>query len=85
MPEKGIACHGLMFSHLKHALGEGELVVELSTGSTAADMVAYVRERLEKRLAGIPLRVAVNGAFVNDDAVLQDGDEVALIPPVQGG
>ena len=85
MPDKGISCNVLMFSHLKYALGKGELVVELSTGATAADLVGHVRERLEKRLAGIPLRVAVNGAFVADETVLQDGDEVALIPPVQGG
>ncbi|MEE9464245.1 MAG: MoaD/ThiS family protein [Candidatus Neomarinimicrobiota bacterium] len=85
MPKKVISYKVLMFSHLKYALGEGEIVVELNTGSTTADLVVQVRERLEKRLAGIPLRVAINGAFVTDDTVLQDGDEVALIPPVQGG
>ncbi|GAB4312212.1 MAG: hypothetical protein Kow0059_02580 [Candidatus Sumerlaeia bacterium] len=36
-------------------------------------------------LARVPLRAAVNQSFVNDGAVLDDGDEVALIPPVQGG
>jgi MoaE-MoaD fusion protein len=30
-------------------------------------------------------RVAINQAFANDDAALQDGDEVAIIPPVAGG
>ena len=85
MPEKVISCKVLLFSHLKYALGEGEIVLELNSGSTAADLVGQVRERLEKRLAGIPLRVALNGVLAADDTVLADGDEVALIPPVQGG
>jgi molybdopterin synthase catalytic subunit len=31
------------------------------------------------------IRVAVNRDFVEDDAILEPGDEVALIPPVSGG
>lgn len=31
------------------------------------------------------LRVAVNGAFVSWDSVVNDGDEVVFIPPVSGG
>ena len=28
---------------------------------------------------------AVNEEFVQDDEVIQDGDEIAFIPPVSGG
>ena len=31
------------------------------------------------------IRYAVNLEFVQPDTLLQDGDEVALIPPVSGG
>jgi sulfur-carrier protein len=31
------------------------------------------------------LRVAVDGAFSNWDAVISDGAEIAFIPPVSGG
>ncbi len=75
----------LLFSHLRHALDTGELTITLPAGSTAADAVGHIRERLEERLATMPLRVAVNGQFAPEDTVLQAGDEVALIPPVQGG
>ena len=75
----------LLFSHLRHALGSGKLTITLAIGSTAADLVGHIREMLEERLAGMPMRVAVNGQFATDDTILQAGDEVALIPPVQGG
>ena len=31
------------------------------------------------------LRVAINGAFVDWDHALADGDEVVFLPPVSGG
>ena len=40
---------------------------------------------IEAAKTGIPMRVAINQHYVNDDARLAHGDEVALIPPVQGG
>lgn len=47
---------------------------------------------LESLLAQEPFRplptealLAVNQAFARRDAVLKDGDEVALMPPVSGG
>jgi molybdopterin converting factor small subunit len=33
----------------------------------------------------VSLRVAVNQKYVPEETVLDDGDEVAFIPPVQGG
>lgn len=35
--------------------------------------------------AGRPVRVAVNHAVASPDAPVQEGDEVALFPPVTGG
>ena len=45
-----------------------------------------VFELLQKLgLSGLELLPAVNGMSVTDSTVLEDGDEVALIPAVQGG
>ena len=30
-------------------------------------------------------RISLNGEIVNEDAVLKDGDEIALLPPFAGG
>lgn len=73
------------FSHVKYALGENEVVMDIESGSTTADLEARVRTMAEDKLEGIPLRVSVNRAFVPDGHALADGDEVAFIPPVQGG
>lgn len=75
----------LLFSHLKYALGSNELEVELPQGATTADLMAHIRGMVEERVAGIPLRAAVNQVYVPDDTPLSDGDEVVFIPPVQGG
>lgn len=73
------------FSHVKAALDRDELTVELPDGSSAADLEAHVRDLTGNALDGIPLRIAVNRTFVPDGHALADGDEVALIPQVQGG
>ncbi len=73
------------FSHVRYALGADSLDVELEDGATAAELEATIRRRADGALEGVPLRVAVNLEFVEPGHVLRDGDEAALIPPVQGG
>lgn len=73
------------FSHVKYALERDELNIELPEGSRAADLEAHVRGLAGQGLEGVPLRVSVNRRFVEADHVLAEDDEVALIPPVQGG
>lgn len=73
------------FSLVKQALGEDELTVSLPAGSTGSDLEDHIRGMADGRLDGIPLRIAVNHGFVDDTVEIREGDEVALIPPVQGG
>jgi molybdopterin converting factor small subunit len=73
------------FSHVKYALDTDQMEVDLGEGSTANDLEARVRSLTGTALKDVPLRVSVNQAFVEGDHVLNDGDEAALIPPVQGG
>ncbi len=60
--------------------------LELPQAATLADLRTLLSEQfvgLRGRLEVI--RLAVNESFAADDTVLNDGDEVALIPPVSGG
>lgn len=69
---------------LRSATGGEDLV--LPAGSGVSDLLDALEAR-HPVLAGLrpALRVAVNQAFVPLTSPLQDGDEVALIPPVAGG
>jgi len=88
----------LYFGVLKERFGAAEEAVELSNGGTVGELVRVLRERTSKfeRTAGSAmasglesvwgsLAVAVNREYASADAVLRDGDEVALLPPVSGG
>jgi MoaE-MoaD fusion protein len=76
----------LAFASAGDALGTTEMELELPDGSRVADL----RERLDRdypKMAPLwpRLAVAVDGRVVSLDAGLQDGVEVALLPPVSGG
>ena len=73
------------FSHVKHALGKDEIIMDLKNGSTIVYLEKIIREQGENKLDEVFLRVAVNQKYVRGHIELKDGDEVAFIPPVQGG
>ena len=73
------------FSQVKYALETDELIFELEDGITSYEFEKIVRQRSGDKLEGVTLRIAVNQEYVKDDTELYDGDEVVLIPPVQGG
>ena len=75
----------ICFSHVRHALGQDRLSIDLQAGKTAADFVAHVRTLAGGALDSMPLRVSVNQEMLDDSHPISDGDELVLIPPVQGG
>ena len=73
------------FSQVKYAVGTSELALDLKPGSTTADLETMIRKKGAGELDGVTLRTAVNKHYVSEPIPLEDGDEVAFIPPVQGG
>tara|TARA_B100000287_G_scaffold389136_1_gene398971 strand:- start:432 stop:677 length:246 start_codon:yes stop_codon:yes gene_type:complete len=73
------------FSQVKYSLGVEELTFELEDGTDVSDLEKIVREKALGKLDGVTLRTAINRKYISDNAILNDGDEVAFIPPVQGG
>jgi molybdopterin synthase catalytic subunit len=75
-----------LFAALAEAAGTREIRLELPAGSTGRAL----REELVRlypaldRLAGRSV-LAINRVYSGDEAVLAEGDEVALVPPVSGG
>ena len=76
-----------LFAMLREAARRDELDVELADGATAGDLVDAVAREADLGAVVRPGRVvvAVNREYVRAGHPLQDGDEVALIPPVSGG
>ncbi|MBL9142972.1 MAG: MoaD/ThiS family protein [Verrucomicrobiaceae bacterium] len=76
----------LFFSVLRDITGADEITLEVPAGSTMADLLAQIESRWPKLRdwAGSTL-LALDQSYVKRDAVLHDGAEVALMPPVQGG
>jgi molybdopterin synthase catalytic subunit/molybdopterin converting factor small subunit len=74
------------FASAGDALGATEVDLEMPDGSRVADL----RERLDREHPGLGplwprLAIAVDGRVVTGDEPLNDGAEVALLPPVSGG
>jgi molybdopterin synthase catalytic subunit len=76
--------HVLPFGVLKDWLGASPTAVRLPVGSSVADLLEKVcAERPTALLRGVA--VSVNAEFASASQLLQDGDEVGLLPPVSGG
>ena len=73
------------FSQVKYALNQHELVLELKNGFRSSDLEKTILSKAKGQLDNIYLRVAINQQYVSKDTELKNGDEVAFIPPVQGG
>ena len=75
----------MFLGRLEDAAGTGERVVAFapSLGAVLADLDAD----LVAALSGARIRLAVNGTLIADRAglVLQEGDELAFLPPLSGG
>ena len=70
-----------LFAMLRERAGASEVTVELPEGARVRDAVAALGGLAD----GIPLVMAVNREYAPEDAPLDPGDELALIPPVSGG
>ena len=74
------------FSILRDLIGEEEQTITFPTSVTGSELW----DRLQSAHPGLAAyrsvtRLAVNQEYAEKDAVLRDGDEVALITPVSGG
>ncbi|TMQ16025.1 MAG: molybdopterin converting factor subunit 1 [Deltaproteobacteria bacterium] len=76
----------LYFAVFREQIGRDSDIVALPEGSQVRDAIVALAKRHPQidRLRG-RFRVAVNQDFSDDERVLVEGDEIALIPPVAGG
>ena len=75
----------VFLGRLEDAAGAAER--ELAMAGPLAAIMAALDPDLAAVLSGTRIKLALNGALVSDRAglVLEDGDELAFLPPVSGG
>jgi molybdopterin converting factor subunit 1 len=75
-----------LFAVLRERAGTSDASLELAAGASVADASAALAKQVPA-IAGHLSHVAfaVNQSYVDRGAILHDGDELALIPPVSGG
>ncbi|HUZ77977.1 MAG TPA: MoaD/ThiS family protein [Chloroflexota bacterium] len=75
-----------LFARYRELVGHDTLTVSLPEGSTAGDAFSKVTA-LHPELAPLQAStlLAIDSDFVKPLAILHDGDELKLMPPVSGG
>ena len=76
-----------LFALLKDKAGRDELHIDAGPGTVSELLEAVSRgyPALSGMISGNRILIAVNREFARGDAMVKDGDEVALMPPFSGG
>jgi MoaE-MoaD fusion protein len=75
-----------LFATYREIVGSRQLAWSVDDGTTAGELVDQVLAKYPRlRAHRDAMLVAVNESFATPDIGLQEGDEVALMPPVSGG
>jgi molybdopterin converting factor subunit 1 len=78
--------HVRLFAILRERAGIAETSLNLPAGATVDQASLALREKFPATADYLPrVAFAVNQNYADRNAVLHDGDELALIPPVSGG
>jgi len=70
-----------LFAMLRERAGASEVTLQLPERARVADALGELHGLAD----GLPLVMAVNREYADEERVLDPGDELALIPPVSGG
>ena len=75
-----------LFAILRDRAGTSDFALELPRGSATSVALESIATKLPSIKDLLPrAAVAINREYASRDTTLNDGDELALIPPVSGG
>jgi molybdopterin converting factor subunit 1 len=76
----------VFFASLRDCARTHRTEMELKNGATVGDLLDMLAQRFPDLMPALPFAVvAINQEYASQDAQLNDGDEVAIFPPVSGG
>ena len=78
------------FAILREIIGREQMTLQLprkkDKGTTVADLRIRILELYPEISAQkIPVGIAVNAKIVHEKSIINDFDEIALLPPISGG
>lgn len=78
------------FAILKDIIGAQQIILQLPRKQEGIITAAELRKRIlelypEISAQRIAMGIAVNAAMANDKSIINDFDEIALLPPISGG
>ena len=74
------------YSHLRDLASASELQINLPGGAVVADLLQEIyRQKPALLAADKTLLVAAGVEFVDRQYQLKEGDEISIMPPLQGG
>jgi molybdopterin converting factor small subunit len=75
-----------LFSHLRDLVGTSRAEVDLAENATVCNLLAELYERFPAlRAHDQSILIAAGLEFVDRNYKLQNEEEIAVMPPVQGG
>jgi MoaE-MoaD fusion protein len=76
----------LFFATLKDIIGAREMRLEVPSGATVGDVLTHLEGSYPRVKDYRPVVLtAINEEYADQTALVNDGDEVAIFPPVSGG
>ena len=74
------------YSHLRDLAGGSELSIDLPDKATVSDLLTKIYEKVPTlRSRDKSILIGVGVEFVDRNYELKPGEEISIMPPVQGG
>jgi molybdopterin synthase sulfur carrier subunit len=71
-----------LFAQLREAKSEETVTVDVSAGTTLREVY---EQMFDGPLRALPIAFARNHTYAKGSEVVEDGDDIAFLPPVGGG
>lgn len=75
----------LFFGSIQDVIGKRTEKVTLNSSSSIKEFRVFLEEKYPKLKTLSQFSIAINMEYATDEQLIENGDMVALIPPVSGG
>ena len=73
-----------LFAGIKQKIGKDEIIINADREIKVRELISIIKEQYPE-IKELNFFVSVNHEFADEEKVIKEGDEIALLPPVSGG